>query len=48
MTNVRRGHGPVPKPPIAMPCRTGYIQIENNRTDAKIRMVFDDDTDRSR
>jgi hypothetical protein len=24
---------------------TGYIQIENNRTDAKIRMVFDDDTD---
>jgi hypothetical protein len=24
---------------------TGYIQIEQNRTDAKIRMVFDDDTD---
>jgi hypothetical protein len=23
----------------------GYIQIEQNRTDAKIRMVFDDDTD---
>jgi hypothetical protein len=27
------------------PLPTGYIQIEQNRTDAKIRMVFDDDTD---
>jgi hypothetical protein len=24
---------------------TGYIQVETNRSDAKIRMVFDDDTD---
>jgi hypothetical protein len=46
MTNVvgeESWAGPEAADRDALP--TGYIQIENNRTDAKIRMVFDDDTD---